>query len=49
MQILNDKIEGLTFKYFKSDIPSGLVVFLVALPLCLALRWHQELPYFPEL
>ncbi len=34
------------FKYFKSDLKAGIVVFLVALPLCLGIALAQKAPLF---
>ena len=37
------------FSHLKNDIPAGLVVFLVALPLCLGIALASEAPLFSGL
>lgn len=49
MSKYNKIIKGLTFQYLKHDLPAGLVVFLVALPLCLGIALASGAPLFSGL
>lgn len=43
---MNENSSGITFKYFKNDLPASIVVFFVAVPLCLGIALASGAPLF---
>ncbi|MBL0046556.1 MAG: SulP family inorganic anion transporter [Bacteroidetes bacterium] len=46
MSTMNENSSGITFKYFKNDLPASIVVFFVAVPLCLGIALASGAPLF---
>jgi MFS superfamily sulfate permease-like transporter len=45
----NSNSKSFSFQFLKNDLPAGLVVFLVALPLCLGIALASGAPFFSGL